>query len=155
RAAGVDAGVSDFVRFILRQTTSSQVYEAIPGERIKVSSSHSIESQLIEPLMYVWLDRLPFEPRDSKQKGQFKGLRGPVEDAIIRIAEHPDEAERWQRLLLVLADVQDRIDHNKELRKRCRALPWLDPAWFRKAWPAPSSEIQVACAIASIGTGTD
>jgi CRISPR-associated protein Csx17 len=155
RAAGVDAGVSEFVRFILRQTTSSQVYEAIPGERIKISSSYSIEAQLIEPLMQVWLDRLPFEPRDSKQKGQFKGLRGPVEDAIIRIAERPDDAERWQRLLLVLADVQEHIDHNKELRKRCRALPWLDPAWFRKAWPVPSSEIQVACAIASIGAGTD
>jgi CRISPR-associated protein Csx17 len=155
RAAGVDAGVSDFVRFILRQTTSSRVYEAIPGERIKVSSSHSIEAQLIEPLMHGWLDRLPFEPRDSKQKGQFKGLRGPAEDAIIRIAERPNDAERWQRLLLVLADVQERIDHNKELRKRCRALPWLDPAWFRKAWPASSSEIQVACAIASIGAGTD
>jgi CRISPR-associated protein Csx17 len=158
RAAGVDAGVSDFVRFILRQTTSSQVYEAIPGERIKVSSSHSIESQLIEPLMQFWLDRLQrvaFEPRDSKQKGQFKGLCGPVEDAIIRIAERSDDAERWQKLLLILADVQERIDHNKELRKRCRALPWLDPAWFRKAWPTPSTEVQVACAMASIGTGTN
>ena len=78
-----------------------------------------------------------------------------MEDAIIRIAERPDDAERWQGLLLVLADVQGHIDHNKELRKRCRALPWLDPGWFRKAWPAPSSEIQVACAIASIGIGTD
>jgi CRISPR-associated protein Csx17 len=35
-AAGVDAGVSAFVRFSLRQTTSSQVFEAIPKSHIDV-----------------------------------------------------------------------------------------------------------------------
>ncbi|MGE3537983.1 MAG: type I-U CRISPR-associated protein Csx17 [Candidatus Tectimicrobiota bacterium] len=150
RAAGVDAGVTEFVRFTLRQTTSSQVYEAIPREKIQVSASHSLESQLLEPLLHDWFDRLPFD----KQKGQFIGLRGPVEDAIIRVAERPDDTEQWQRLLLVLADVQGRIDHNKEFRKRCRALPLLDPGWFDKAWPVPPDEMYIACAIASISAGT-
>lgn len=150
RSAGVDAGVSEFVRFVLRQTTSSQVYEAVPGERIKVGSARTGESELIEQII-PWLDRLPYEPRDSKQKGKFKGLRGPVENAIIRLAERPDDAERWQRLLLLLAEMQGRIDRNKDLRGHCRALDWLNTEWFERAWPSPPVEIQIGRAIASIG----
>lgn len=153
RSAGVDAGVEEFVRFVLRHTTSSQVYEAVPGERIKVGAPGSPDSELIEPII-PWLDRLPYEPRDSKQKGKFKGLRGPVENAIIRIAERPADAERWQDLLLLLSGTQSRIDRNKELRERCRAIRWLDPTWFEKAWPSPPVEIQIARAIASIGVET-
>jgi CRISPR-associated protein Csx17 len=154
RSAGVDAGVTEFVRFVLRQTTSPQIYEAVPGERIQVGSADSIESQLIAPLL-PWLDRLPYEPRDSKQKGNFKGLRGPIEQAIIRIAEQPNDSERWQKILSLLADAQSRIDRNKDLRERCRAVPYLDPAWVEKAWPSPPVEIHVACAIASVGAGSE
>jgi CRISPR-associated protein Csx17 len=148
RSAGVDAGVSEFVRFVLRHTTSSQVYEAVPGERIKVGSVRSGESELIEQIIS-WLDRLP---GDNRQKGKFYGLRGPVENAIIRIAEQPDDAERWQRLMLLVAEVQSRIDRNKELRDRCRAVNWLNTKWFGRAWPSPPTEIQIACAMVSITT---
>jgi CRISPR-associated protein Csx17 len=133
RAAGVDAGVKEFARFVLRQTTSSQVYEAIPQEHIEVSPAVTLESELIEPLL-PWLDRLPYEPSDSKQRGKFKGLRGPVEEAIVKIAERPDDTERWQQLLLLLADVQTRIDRNQSLRKSCAAVPRLSWHWFDKAW---------------------
>jgi CRISPR-associated protein Csx17 len=153
-AAGVDAGVSTFVRFSLRQTTSSQVYEAIPREKVNVSKVESQESKLIEPLLS-WIDRLPFEPSDSKQRGKFKGLRGPVEQALIKVAAHPDDPEQWRKFLICLADTQKRIDSNKNLRDRCRSLPFLSQAWFKKCWPAPQAEIFLARAIASIGAGTD
>ena len=154
-AAGVDAGVTTFARFVLRQTTSSQVYEAIPCERVQVSAVHSQESKLVEPLL-PWMDHPgPPEPSDSKQRGKFKGLRGPIEHAIISIAAQPAAPERWQHLLLLLADTQGRIDRNKNLRGRCRALPWLDQTWFERCWPAPPTEMLVARAIASIGANTD
>jgi len=149
-SAGVDAGVSEFIRFVLRQTTSSQVYEAVPGERIRVGSAGGGESKLIEQII-PWLDRLPYEPRDRKQKGKFKGLRGPAENAIIRLAERPEEAERWQWLWLLLAEMQGRIDRNKNLRGNCLALDWLNAEWFERAWSSPPVEIQIACAIAAIG----
>lgn len=152
RSAGVDAGVEEFVRFVLRNTTSSQVYEAVPGERIKVCTTDSTDSELIQQII-PWLDRLPYEPRDSKQKGKFKGLRGPLEQAIIRIAERADDAERWQHLLLLLAEMQGRIDRSKDLRGRCRALAWLSDGWFEAAWPSPPPEIELARAIASLGAG--
>jgi len=153
-AAGVDAGVTTFARFVLRQTTSSQVYEAIPRERIQVKEVQSQESKMVEPLL-PWLDHLPFEVSDSKQRGKFKGLRGPIEQAIINVAAQPEEPERWQGLLSMLADTQRRIDHNKLLRGQCHALPWLDQAWFAKCWPVPPAEMLVARAIASIGATTD
>ena len=106
---------------------------------------------MVEPLL-PWLDHLP---SDNKQRGKFNGLRGPIEQAIINIAAHPEEPERWQGLLLMLADTQRRIDHNKLLRSRCRAIPWLDQAWFTKCWPVPPAEMLVARAIASIGASTD
>jgi CRISPR-associated protein Csx17 len=153
RTAGVDAGVKEFVRFVLRQTTSNQVYEAIPQEHIVVNKTDTSESSLILSLIQ-WLDRLPFEPRGTNQRGKFKGLRGPVEEAVIGIAAHPEEAELWRKLLLTLADTQALIDRNKDLRDRCRALPLLRPEWFEKAWPVPSDEVVMARSIASVGAST-
>jgi CRISPR-associated protein Csx17 len=153
-SAGVDVGVTSFARFVLRQTTSSQVYEAIPREKVKVNQTSSHESVLIESLI-PWIDRLPYEPTDRKQKGKFKGLRGPVEEAIVSLAANPNDVSRWQQLWLLLTDTQGKLDRNQSLRGKSRALPWLDNAWFEKAWPKPPAEIQIARAIASIGAGTD
>lgn len=153
-AAGVDTGVSDFMRFSLRQTTSSQVYEAITRERVCVNSYESQESKLIEHIL-PWIDRLPFEPSDSKQRGKFRGLRGPVEQAIIKVAARPNDDELWRKLLLCLAETQRKIDSNKNLRSTCRAIPLLKQDWFDKCWPSPRPEILLASTIASIGTGTD
>ena len=144
-AAGVDAGVTEFARYELRQTTSSQVFEAIPREHIKTHGEstnrpqngwRSVASTLLLALIESgWLDRLPYEPCDSKQKGKFVGLRGPIEAAIMRIGERPGDPTRWQSLLLKLASAQARIDRNKVHRERCAALRPLDPAWFDLAWP--------------------
>lgn len=154
RAAGADVGVFEFARFVLRQTTSAQTYEAIPQEHIVVSPIETSEAELMQPLL-LWLDRLPYEPSDSKQSGKFKGLRGPIEDTIIHVAQQSDKSEHWQQLLLLLSETQSRIDTNRDWRKRCNAIPYLKEAWFEKAWPEPPTEICVARAIASIGAGTE
>jgi CRISPR-associated protein Csx17 len=162
-AAGTDAGVAEFVRFDMRQTTSAKVYEAVPLGHITVSRPDNADnadrlaaSALLSSLI-PWLNRLPFEPRDSKQRGRFRGLRGPVEAAIIRVSERPDEAERWQHLLLLLSRQQARIDRNKSFREKIPPLPWLHPDWFTRAWPEHlpcPEEILLARAVASIGAGT-
>jgi CRISPR-associated protein Csx17 len=153
-AAGVDAGVQMFVRFVLRQTTSRQVYEAIPRERVVVSPAPGGAAHLITPLLS-WLDRLPADPRNRRQQGAFRGLRGPVEAALIRLAERPEAPEHWQILLQRLAEAQGRIDRNQRLRDQCHAVPWLPPAWFSRAWPSPPMELLVARAIASVGAAGD
>lgn len=152
RSAGVDSGVSSFVRFSLRQTTSSQVFEAIPGESVIVAAAGPSESALLLPLLD-WMKYLP-EPPSNTQKAKFRGLRGRVESALIRISERPNDPERWRALLLLLATVQDRLDHNRGFRERSRPVPRLHRDWFDKAWPTPPPEAEIARSLASIGAGS-
>lgn len=150
--AAVDAGVSAFIRFDLRQTTSAQVFEALPREQIYVRRRRGPRySRLLLPLITGrWIDRLPYEPQDSKQRGKFVGLRGPVEAAIVHVSEDPEDSERWRGLLLLIAQTQQRIDRNKNLREQCLPVPRLHTGWFERAWPDPPPELCVARAIASI-----
>jgi len=152
RSAGVDSGVAAFVRFSLRQTTSSQVFEAIPGESVRVADRGANDSELLLPVLK-WMRFLP-EPPSSAQKSKFRGMRGPIERELIHLAERPDDPEQWRSLLLLLAAIQDRVDHNKSFRERSRPVPRLDPEWFNKTWPDPSPEILIARAIASVGAGS-
>lgn len=150
---GVDAGISAFAPFELRETTSSQVFEAIPCNFVPVRRdfrSH-IASGLITELI-PWVERLPFE--DSNSKGKFSGLRGPIEQAIRSITEKPDDPARWQSLLLQLSDVQRHIDQDRtrDWRKTCIALPRLSINWLEYLWPDQmSAEVKIACSIASLG----
>lgn len=160
-AAGTDAGVSEFVRFDLRQTTSAKVYEAVPRGHVAVSRPGRDDSRraaaLLLSSLVPWLNRLPYEPRDAKQRGRFRGLRGPVEAAIIRVSEEPEDAERWRDLLLLLARQQSRIDRTKALREDLPPLPLLDADWFRRAWPEHlpcPDEVVLARSFASVGAGT-
>lgn len=164
-AAGVDAGVTEFARYELRQTTSSQVFEAIPRDHVKAepeaagvasNSNRAIASKLLLALIESgWLDRLP---RVTKQKRTHVGLRGRIEKAIISIGTDPSDSVRWRQLMLELADAQVSIDRNKTLREHCTALRPLDRAWFDLAWPESDdipAEIEMARAIASIGWPCD
>ncbi len=156
-SAGVDAGIEGFARFELRQTTSSQVYEAIPKPRILVSETDSCSAHASVLLMEViesgWLDRLPFEPHDSKQRGKFVGLRGPVEVAIVKIAERAGYPQGWRDLLLLLSRSQARIDRNHNLRKTCLPLSSLSADWFRRAWPESCpAEVLIGKSVASLGS---
>lgn len=157
-AAQTDAGLSDFLRFELRQTTSSQVFEAIPRGDFHISEEpaqkrdqHSSKA-LMDFLGPRWFDQLPYEPTSMRSKKKFTGLRGPIERRILAVAEAPNEPLTWRALLLTLAESQSRIDRNLNLRKMCRALPRLSVDWIRRAFPDfASAEIRVAAALASIG----
>jgi len=154
---GVDAGIAAFAPFELRETTSAQVFEAIPRNVVPISrNAHSyIASGLITELIS-WIERLPFE--ESGSKGRFSGLRGPIEKAIRSITEKPDDPSRWQLLLLQLAEAQRRIDsdHTRDWRKTCIALPRLSIKWLDYIWPDQMpDEVRIACSIASVGANSN
>jgi CRISPR-associated protein Csx17 len=149
RAAGLDAGVTEFVRFDLRQTTSAQTYEAVPRERIVVDGTSDPGIEAIAKLAG-WVNRLP---RDMPNDDRFYGIRGPIERSLIQLAANPEVAGYWRSLLLALADAQEQIDRNRVLREQCLAIPLLDEVVFKKAWSeeTATAEIEIARAIASIG----
>lgn len=159
-AAGADAGVTHFVRFELRQTTSSQVYEALPRQTFPVRSrsaeTKTQPSSLLEEILgHNWFDALPYEPARRDSKVKFSGIRGPLERLILSIAREPENPESWRELWLRLAATQARIDCNLSHRKKCRALPWLSSAWLGRAFPEMSAAERVAAALAAMGAGTD
>ena len=150
---GVDAGIAGFVPFELKETTSSQVFEAIPRKEVKVRKDHA--AYLITELI-PWINRLPPEPFDKKQKGKFVGLRGPIEQAIIDLTEKPDDSYRWQTLLLKLADAQRRIDIRTDWRKKSTPVPKLSLKWLDRLWLGDRpEEVEIACALSSIGAETN
>ena len=155
---GVDVGIVKFAPFELRETTSSQVFEAMPLPHIFVRrDNRSHRAAEIISALVPWISRLPYEPTSGKKKGKFSGLRGPVEQAIIAVSEEPEDAWRWQELLLVLTQVQRQIDWDgtRGWRQRSAPFPRLSQAWLDFAWPdGRPVEIEIAAAIASIGGGT-
>lgn len=150
RIAGIDAGVTSFMRFSLRHTTSRQTYEAVPEQRIESKLDTQMGalariSDLIERL-----------PRDGPNDKQFFGIRGRVEDALIRLAEEPGDPKRWQAVLLALARSQFEIDRNQNLRKTCHTVPLLSSSLSDRAWPSPwPPEIQIARAVAAVRPSGD
>ncbi len=151
--SAVEAGISTFAPFEMRQTTSSQVFEALPRDLISVrrAGKRTSPSRLLLPLINGhWVDRLPYEPNNPKQRGRFLGLRGPIEASLVRLAANPEDPEMWRSMLSLVARTQQRIDRNKKLRKWCLPVPRLPRDWFEYTWPGPASELLVARAIASI-----
>lgn len=155
---GVDAGIVRFAPFELRETTSSQVFEAMPMPHILVRrDEHSHRAAELISSLAPWIARLPYEPTSGKKKGKFSGLRGPLEQTIIAVTEEPGDASRWQAALLMLAQIQKQIDWDstRGWRQRSACFPRLSQAWLDFAWPdGRLPEIEIAAAIASVGGGT-
>jgi CRISPR-associated protein Csx17 len=156
-AAGADAGVTQFARFELRQTTSAQVYEALPrgvfpvGGRPLACQIQPAEL-LMEFLGQRWFDALPYEPASRESKLKFRGLRGPLERLILSVGHEPENPDAWRALLLRLAQTQASIDRNLELRKACRALPPLSVDWLARLFPdGLPPALRIAVGLAALG----
>lgn len=152
-ASGTDAGVISFVRFEFRQTTSSQVYEAIPRHLFEIKEDPLSSRLLTGFLGWRWFDFLPFEPANRKSKTKYRGLRGRIERLVVGVTQE-STPETWQKLWLGLVACQIKIDHNRELRKSCRPLPMLPTEWLALAHPEQASYTRVACVFASLGAGS-
>ena len=146
----VQAGLTGFERYGLRQTTSANTYEAIDLGRAAVrGESRSLTATTI--LIADWVESLPRD-KSSAQQSVFHGLRAPVERALTRLAQQRDESERWRDLLLAIGQTQRRVDLSQKWRSSSRAISKLPSSLFEKAWPNLTiPEVQIAKAIAGLG----
>jgi CRISPR-associated protein Csx17 len=149
--AGKQAGVTEFVRFSLRQTTSANTYEAIQSGVAKLAPLNQI---LGEALVRIadWVNTLPAD-QANKQKNVYYGLRGSLSRALTRLAQEP-EPRRWQDLLFAVAAVQFRVDRNRPWREHARPAPLMPEEILDEAWPHElPKEAQIARSIASVRYG--
>jgi CRISPR-associated protein Csx17 len=150
RKRGVDAGVSEFLRYTLGRTTSSNTFEP----RLAARFSLGIESDRVGDVAATTLDRVTALieqrgfPRDGKR---FVGLRGPIESALLDVAAEPNRSEACIALLDAVVSALDRIDRNRSFREgkvRWEPLPlkWL-PSLF--AEEHPRVEVRLALSLVS------
>ncbi len=146
QTSGVQAGLVRFERFSLRQTTSAKTYEAIGAGSALVLSGDLLNRATIR--IADWVDALPRD-KSTKQNSVFYGLRAPVEQALIRLAQRR-LPERWRELLLTIGETQRRVDQNQNWRSG-KAISKLPPALFDCAWAdALGPEVEIARAISSL-----
>lgn len=165
---GVDAGLTGFVRFALGATTSSNTFESrllgqvmIPQRHIAILEPSGAEESLsttirsadagaeaVERVLGLW-ETLPRDTKKGK-RWQFRGLRGPIESALVSLAEKPHDAGRARALTDAIVAALDRIDRNRSFREASvgwRPLPlgWLPVLLGEDA----SIEARLATAITS------
>lgn len=160
RRRGTDAGIAAFMRFTLGQTTSANTFEPRLMGRIAIpsrgSASASVRSEspslsdvserdrgfiksanldigdaVAETLerAVALIERLP---RDDKKGARwiYRGLRGPVEVAVVRYAAEPEDSERARTLVDAMVSALDRVDRNRAFRERGVRWQPLPLAWL-------------------------
>jgi CRISPR-associated protein Csx17 len=147
---GVDAGVSEFRRYTLGRTTSSNTFEPHLEARFSLEASTDATTAAAQTLERVTslIERRGF-PRDGKR---FVGLRGPIESALLDVAAQPTNSEAGIALLDAVVSALDRIDRNRSFREgkvRWEPLPleWL-PMLF--ADEQPDVEARLALSLVSV-----
>ncbi len=146
QTSGVQAGLVRFERFSLRQTTSANTYEAIRTGNAVVVSGDLLNRATIR--IADWIDSLP-QDKSSTQNSVFCGLRAPVEQALMCLAQRR-VPEQWRELLLAIGKTQRRVDQNQNWRG-AKAISKLPMAVFDHAWAgALLPEVEIARAISSL-----
>ncbi len=146
RKRGVDAGVSEFRRYTLGRTTSSNTFEPRLEARFSLEIGTDARPATFSILGRVTalIEQRGF-PRDGKR---FVGLRGPIESALLDVASEPHHSEAGIVLLDAIVSALDRIDRNRSFREgkiRWEPLPleWL-PSLFADEHPGVEARLALA-----------
>lgn len=149
RRRGVDGGVSEFRRFTLGRTTSSNTFEPRLEARFSLATGTDVGAAVSSTLERITtlVEQRGF-PQDGKR---FVGLRGPIEAALLDVAAEPTNPEAGIVLLDATVSALDRIDRNRSFREgkvRWEPLPleWLAPLFSEEQ---PSTEARLALSLVS------
>jgi CRISPR-associated protein Csx17 len=150
RARGVDAGVSEFRRFTLGRTTSSNTFEPRLEARFSLDTGAYRAGEAVATTLErvtALIEQRGF-PRDGKR---FVGLRGPIEAALLDVASGPHRSEAGIALLDAIVSALDRIDRNRSFREgklRWEPLPleWLPSLFVDEQ---PGVEVRLALSLVS------
>ena len=150
RERGVDAGVSEFRRYTLGRTTSSNTFEPRLESRFSLEIGTDTRPATFSTLRRITalIEQRGF-PRDSNR---FLGLRGPIESALLNVASEPLRSEAGIALLDAVVSALDRIDRNRSFREgkiRWEPLPieWL-PSLFTDELPGVEARLALSLASA-------
>ena len=152
---GVDAGVTEFRRFLLLHTTSAQTFQSRLANVVPVPKTNpdSAATRAIRTIVG-FRDALP-DDRKVGKRWRFAGLRGPLEQALVDlVTAEPGEgrAERAWALVDEVLGALVRVDRNRGFRRhhvRFQSLPGEWAAGLFRQDP-PDRESRLALAISSL-----
>jgi len=156
---GVDAGISEFRRFVFARTTSPQTFEPRFEGAFSLSTAPAVpktpsapQSKAASTALERILDLLDHLPKDRKtgQRWRFVGLRGPIEKAMLQVAARPEDAASACRLLDAVVASLDRVDRNRSFRERRISWEPLPLDWLPALFGASPPTIEARLALAAV-----
>lgn len=102
---GVQQGIREFVRYGYQQRNNLATHFAVPLGRFRVPEQIDSNLSCLDDLD-AWLSRLRREARDKHASARLRMVERRLSDALFAVAQHPNEPDRWQTVLLALADVE-------------------------------------------------
>lgn len=155
---GVDAGIAEFRRFILGRTTSANTFEPrfagvfyIRNSGPMTQPQRATCTVMQELLSLIGQFVGPLGDRKTGQRWRYVGLRGGIEEGMLRLAESPSDSEAAHALLDSVVSALDRIDRNKAFREQSVAWKPLPLDWLPTLIgdEGPSTEARLALALVS------
>ena len=152
---GVDAGISEFRRFLLLHTTSAQTFESRLATVVPVPQTNldSATTRAIRTIVE-FHTKLPADRKVGK-RWRFSGVRGPLEQALVGFAAaEADEGRTEQAWALVdeMFDALSKVDKNRTFRTHKVRFRLLPGEWAARLFhdDPPDREARLALAISSL-----
>lgn len=148
---GVDAGVTEFRRFLLNRTTSSQTFESTVSTALRVPSTTLAEAAEATGRVVQLRDRLPAD-EVKNDKIVYRGLRGSIDESLIAVAARPSDVDSGWSLLDAISAALDKVDVNQGYRSLSLRLPLLNTSWLTSlsALRSLPAEGLIAMAVCSV-----
>ncbi len=152
---GVDGGITEFRRFLLVHTTSTQTFESRLETVVPVpkQAEDTVTTQAIQTAVEL-LDTLP-QDRKVGSRWRFAGLRGSLEQALVdfsTVEPGTGRVERAWALVDEMFEALTKVDRNQTFRShgvRFRLLPGEWAAQLLQDDP-PDREARLALAVSSL-----
>lgn len=154
---GTDAGLSEFRRFSLLHTTSAQTFESRlasvhPLNTVADTAQARAVSRIIR-----FRDGLPRDEYKQGSSRRYRGLQGPIDNTLVRLAASGKNDElrvdsSWQLLDAVFFSLQ-KTANNKTYREREPALELLPLSWvisLLENTHERTTELKIALALATL-----
>lgn len=141
---GVARGVYEFVRYGYLQRNNLATHFAVPLGRFVVPRVTSAELSCLDDLES-WLPHLRRAARDKHAPARLVQAERRLVDALFALTQHPEEAPRWQAVLLRLAEIEALQVHGAG--SKAGPIPRLRSDWL-EACDDGSAELRLAAAFA-------
>lgn len=148
---GIDAGVAEIRRYVLTRTTSSQTFESTLAKTIRLRSAPARATASAVDRIVQIRDALPRDELRAK-RWVFRGLRGPIDEALVELATKPEDIDAACELLDSTWRSLERVDLNSAYRASQPQFRLLPLGWLRELFrgSAPPPEAVIAMSLASL-----